>query len=162
MNSLCPCGLNQKLDNCCGPIIAGDNQANSPEQLLRSRYVAYSTGNIKYIEKTMKGSAAKDFNAESAKIWAESITWLSLDVKRSFLDPKDPTKGYAEFSVHFKDQVGKVQRIHEISEFTQIDGQWFYTNEKTPAKSNNSIYNKMGRNELCHCGSGKKYKKCCL
>ena len=21
---------------------------------------------------------------------------------------------------------------------------------------------KIGRNELCHCGSGKKYKKCCL
>lgn len=20
---------------------------------------------------------------------------------------------------------------------------------------------KIGRNELCHCGSGKKYKKCC-
>ena len=22
--------------------------------------------------------------------------------------------------------------------------------------------NKIGRNEPCHCGSGKKYKKCCL
>jgi len=22
-------------------------------------------------------------------------------------------------------------------------------------------HNKMGRNELCPCGSGKKYKKCC-
>ena len=22
--------------------------------------------------------------------------------------------------------------------------------------------NKIGRNEKCHCGSGKKYKKCCL
>ena len=24
------------------------------------------------------------------------------------------------------------------------------------------IHNKMGRNELCYCGSGKKYKRCCL
>jgi uncharacterized protein YecA (UPF0149 family) len=22
--------------------------------------------------------------------------------------------------------------------------------------------NKVGRNDLCHCGSGKKYKKCCI
>ena len=24
------------------------------------------------------------------------------------------------------------------------------------------VENKLGRNDLCHCGSGKKYKKCCL
>ena len=24
------------------------------------------------------------------------------------------------------------------------------------------VEKKPGRNELCHCGSGKKYKKCCL
>jgi|GEM_PF-1230013 len=26
----------------------------------------------------------------------------------------------------------------------------------------NAVKIKLGRNELCHCGSGKKYKKCCL
>ncbi|MDQ3050669.1 MAG: SEC-C metal-binding domain-containing protein, partial [Bacteroidota bacterium] len=31
----------------------------------------------------------------------------------------------------------------------------FYTPQQTDS-------NKVGRNELCPCGSGKKYKKCCL
>ncbi|UAN00083.1 SEC-C domain-containing protein [Polaribacter litorisediminis] len=25
-----------------------------------------------------------------------------------------------------------------------------------------SVIKKIGRNELCPCGSGKKYKKCCI
>jgi hypothetical protein len=29
-------------------------------------------------------------------------------------------------------------------------------------KSNQLQSHKMGRNDLCPCGSGKKYKKCCL
>ena len=28
--------------------------------------------------------------------------------------------------------------------------------------SSNEIPSKLGRNEPCYCGSGKKYKKCCL
>jgi hypothetical protein len=32
---------------------------------------------------------------------------------------------------------------------------------QAPAMANNTNY-KVGRNELCPCGSGKKYKKCCL
>jgi len=28
--------------------------------------------------------------------------------------------------------------------------------------SHKSIEKKIGRNEMCPCGSGKKYKKCCM
>ncbi len=34
--------------------------------------------------------------------------------------------------------------------------------KKEKAKSKLSDYLKLGRNEPCACGSGKKYKKCCL
>ena len=36
--------------------------------------------------------------------------------------------------------------------------------DKVKQEINNSInkYNKVGRNDLCPCGSGRKYKKCCL
>ena len=37
------------------------------------------------------------------------------------------------------------------------------TNEggKEPAKRNPKRVNKIGRNDLCPCGSGRKYKQCC-
>ena len=34
----------------------------------------------------------------------------------------------------------------------------FQPKNKKPIK----VANKIGRNELCHCGSNKKYKKCCI
>jgi hypothetical protein len=34
--------------------------------------------------------------------------------------------------------------------------------ESLNGKGRKQILAKVGRNELCHCGSGKKYKKCCL
>ncbi|RLG12707.1 MAG: hypothetical protein DRN71_05790 [Candidatus Nanohalarchaeota archaeon] len=37
-----------------------------------------------------------------------------------------------------------------------------YAKSKTPLKSLETKANKTGRNEPCLCGSGKKYKKCCL
>ncbi len=161
MNKQCPCGSNQELNDCCGPIIAGQQHATSPEQLMRSRYTAYSMANIDYIKKTMTGIAAEGFEADATKIWAKSITWLGLDVKRSFMDEHDLSKGYVEFEVSFRDKTGNGQKIYELSTFTQINKEWFYTDGKSPAKSTNSIYNKAGRNDPCPCGSEKKYKKCC-
>lgn len=35
----------------------------------------------------------------------------------------------------------------------------FYQSQKKPQPTQST---KTGRNELCPCGSGKKYKKCCL
>lgn len=38
----------------------------------------------------------------------------------------------------------------------------FLSNEVAAEKSDAPSYKKVGRNEPCPCGSGKKYKKCCL
>ncbi len=157
----CQCGSNKDVDKCCNLIISGVCSAETPEQLMRSRYTAYTQANIDYIEKSMSGNAAKNFNASTIRDWAQSVTWLGLAVKKAFLDEKEPNKGFVEFEATFKDKTGNVQKIRELSEFTQIDKTWFYTDGKTSAKSTNSVYNKLRRNETCTCGSGKKFKKCC-
>ena len=50
---------------------------------------------------------------------------------------------------------------HEISEFHLIDNKWYYVDGKKPAIQEPTTA-KIGRNDSCPCGSGKKYKKCCL
>ena len=51
---------------------------------------------------------------------------------------------------------------HERAEFSRIDGRWFYIDgEMIKAKPVVREAPKVGRNEPCPCGSGKKYKKCC-
>ncbi|WP_279483989.1 SEC-C metal-binding domain-containing protein, partial [Aureimonas sp. SK2] len=52
-----------------------------------------------------------------------------------------------------------VQR--EIATFRQIDGRWFYDTSEINPKSSPVKVERIGRNDPCSCGSGKKHKKCC-
>lgn len=124
----CPCGSEQPYTTCCGIFIDQNNIAATPEQLMRSRYTAYSTANIDYIVKTMRGPAAVNFNRDEAKEWATSVNWLGLTVINTHTLNN---KGWVEFIASFKDH-DKPQAIHEKSEFHRINGQWYYVSGKSP------------------------------
>lgn len=124
----CTCGSKKNAAECCSLIIQGKKTAETPEQLMRSRYTAYTQANIDYIQKTMVGTAAKNFDAITAKAWANSVIWLGLLVKRAYVDPANSNKGFVEFEATFKDNSGKTQKLCELSEFEKIGYQWFYTN----------------------------------
>ena len=55
--------------------------------------------------------------------------------------------------------------IHQPEYIARITGQYVKTKElvlkNRPQKTLN-LHKNLGRNDPCHCGSGKKYKKCCL
>lgn len=42
----CPCGSQIEYKSCCGVYHQGARVAPTPEALMRSRYTAYSLGNI--------------------------------------------------------------------------------------------------------------------
>lgn len=66
MSETCPCGSGQSYDQCCGPVIAG-GPASSPEALMRSRYTAFTKGNIDHLVSTLAPEALKDFNRETPR-----------------------------------------------------------------------------------------------
>jgi SEC-C motif domain protein len=149
---LCPCQSKQPYETCCEPFINGTMRPQLPEQLMRSRYTAYTQGNTDYIAATMRGKAAQNFDPESAKAWAQKVRWLGLEVIAS---PKPQANhGTVEFIAHYEED-GIAKKIHEVSEFSRVNGgsRWYYTQGAMP---------KIERNAPCPCGSGKKYKKCCM
>lgn len=154
----CPCGSNKNYSECCSIYINGQTKPETPEKLMRSRYTAFTQANIDYIQQTMIAPALNYFNAESAKQWATTVQWLGLEVIHSNVEK---TKGYVEFIAHFNNAQGKKDCIYEVSEFHQLNGQWFYVDGKYK-QPKAYIKNKISRNDLCSCGSGKKYKVCCL
>lgn len=151
----CPCGLEKAYSECCGLYIDDLELPTTPEQLMRSRYTAYSKANIDYIERTMKAPALNGFNARETTDWAKDIIWLRLEVVKSAVTGQ---KGTVEFKVHFR-QNNRLHMMHEISEFRLDDGIWYYIDGKGPSKIPNK--SKPGRNDPCPCQSNKKYKKCC-
>ena len=119
----CPCGNNQSYPQCCGKFISGSALPATPEELMRSRYTAYTQANVNYIANTMKAPANKDFDSDTAREWAEQVNWLKLEIVHAQQD--NPEKGYVEFLAHFSDE-NKQFVLHEISEFHLEDGRWYY------------------------------------
>lgn len=154
---LCPCGSGKAFLDCCQRFISGQQLPATPEELMRSRYSAYTLADIEYIFKTMKGPASEDFDPESSREWAKKITWLKLEVLNSTLFSKQ--KGFVEFLAHYMHN-NKNLVLHEISEFQFDNGQWYYFDGVTPEKDQTGT-KKIPRNDPCPCGSTKKFKKCC-
>lgn len=154
--SVCPCNSGRVLEDCCGPLLGGA-MASSPEALMRSRYSAYVTGNLDHVERTHAPEIRRDFNRAEAERLAAEVEWLGLDVRKA---TADGDRGTVEFAVRFRRQDQELTQ-YEVAEFRREDGQWLYAGGKTSANPPPRRVVKVGRNEPCPCGSGKKFKKCC-
>jgi SEC-C motif domain protein len=158
--SNCPCGSGSTFEACCGPILGGA-PAPTAEALMRSRYTAYVKRDIAHLERSLSADQRKDFAAEEAKKWAESSEWLGLTISRTEQGGVDDKIGAVEFSAKFRTE-GKDHEHFEVALFAREDGRWVYTGQvNEPGKTVKRETPKIGRNDPCPCGSGKKYKKCC-
>ncbi|MBF0469745.1 MAG: YchJ family protein [Gammaproteobacteria bacterium] len=151
----CPCGSGELLSFCCLPIIEGNWRATTAEQLMRSRYSAYVLDYPSYILKSWHPST----RPSSLKLDANDLSWTELRV----LDCSDGGGAAFHSEVTFcasYRQQGEQGEMCERSRFLQQEGEWFYVDGEsltTPTATNV----KVGRNQPCPCGSGRKFKKCC-
>lgn len=157
----CPCGSEKEYEKCCGVFHKGEAQAPTAEALMRARYSAFATHNIKYIGSThIPGTA--DFDEAEAQEWAVNSKWKKLEIVKTFKGKENNDDGVVEFKAYYTDKDGNDFCHHEISNFKKEDKKWYYQEGQIvgtqPIKRATP---KVGRNEPCPCGSGKKFKKCC-
>lgn len=127
---------------------------------MRSRYSAFVEGNIDYIEATHASDVRDDFNRSAAEDMAASVQWMGLEIHETGGGGAEDDAGTVEFAASFKKD-GELQVHHEQSMFRREDGRWVYVDGNMNPKSKPVTVVKVGRNDPCTCGSGKKYKKCC-
>lgn len=153
----CPCGSGATFDQCCGPYLNGSLWPATAEALMRSRYTAYSLFDDNYLLKTWHPDTRPDDETPSDD--GDGSIWTGLKVLRSEAGGESDQEGVVEF-VAFCDIQGTPAQLHETSTFRRVDGRWFYVDGEgqTPVRRSEP---KVGRNDPCPCGSGKKYKKCC-
>ncbi|MBM3132653.1 MAG: YchJ family protein [Chloroflexi bacterium] len=155
---LCPCGSGLQYAECCEPLIRGERQAETAEQLMRSRYSAYARVEMDYLLATLHPDHREDHDAEGARDWAEKSEWRGLTILNTRKGAPEDTEGEVEFTADFAYN-GNEQRHHERAHFEKVDGKWYFVAGK--AFPIVRAEPKVGRNDPCPCGSGKKYKKCC-
>lgn len=157
----CPCGSQQSYEQCCQLIHQDPKSVATAEALMRARYSAFVKANIDFIGAThIPGT--EDFDPAEAKDWAENSIWQGLEIVKSHKGSAADDKGTVEFKAKYKDTQDKQYVHHEIAEFKKVNGQWYYDQGQIvglgPLKRSAP---KVGRNDPCPCGSGKKFKKCC-
>jgi SEC-C motif domain protein len=121
----CPCGSGKYYLACCGPYIAGEQLAPTPEALMRSRYTAYTQAKIDYIAATMKGKAALGFDQSMERSAVTQQKWLGLQVLKAEISPQDENIGFVEFIASYH-RDGKKRKLHERSEFHRENARWYY------------------------------------
>jgi len=155
-SDLCPCGSGIPYKKCCEPYISGKEIPPTAEKLMRSRYVAYSQQNNQYILDTWHSSTKPDIPNPAED---PHVKWIGLKILNTDMGGPNDTKGFVEFRARCRVK-GEAGGLDEASEFVKEDGRWYYVDGSAISPQKNAE-TKVGRNDPCPCGSGKKYKKCC-
>jgi SEC-C motif-containing protein len=161
MSELCPCQSELNYDACCGPYIEGTSLPETALQLMRSRYTAFATQKIDYIVATTHPKSSNDLDEQEIANWSKKSEWLGFEVINTENGEADDTGGIVEFIARYNLD-GKEQEHHEVSLFQKEKNKWYFVNGD-PVTVDTYVREtpKVGRNEPCPCGSGKKFKKCC-
>lgn len=156
----CPCGVGTSYESCCGPIINGAAQAQTAEQTMRARYSAYAKHAIDFIESSHHPETKHELNRDEIAAWSSNANWEGLEIVHTDAGGEQDLTGVVEFIANYSVEGRSVQH-REVSEFKKQDGVWyFYDGNPVPQTYKRSAA-KVGRNDPCICGSGKKFKRCC-
>ncbi len=150
----CPCGSVDRATakrlsyaECCMPLHQGQAAA-TPEALMRSRYSANAMNNAEYLSQTWDSSTRpKDLQLDPTTLWCQLV------VVDSNLQGD---QGEVEFCATFK-QEKSWHCLRERSRFVRREGRWYYLDGDAKWEKLNP-----SRNGECPCGSGKKFKRCCM
>jgi SEC-C motif-containing protein len=173
----CPCGSHREFEQCCGPLLGGARKPLTAEELMRARYTAYTRKDIGYIARTFAPESLGDFDAGQARAWAGEASWRGLRIVSIEKGRALDHEGVVEFVATYQ-QRGATIAHHERSRFRKTaQGEWLFVEGATTRSAEAGEHNflsdreqtrtvpsaapKVGRNDLCPCGSGKKYKACC-
>lgn len=115
----CYCGSNENFKNCCEPKILNKKTAETPEELMRSRYAAYVIQNADYLIATTHISQRKYYSVSEILEWAKENSWIKLEV----LNAEDCI---VEFKAYYLDENGEAQVHHEKSTFKLENEKWYY------------------------------------
>ncbi len=120
LDRACPCG-GASYDGCCGPLHRGERQADSPEELMRSRFTAYALGLDDYVFRTWHPRTRPEGVAPDP-----ATRWTALEILGTETDsPAEADTGLVEFRAHFEEPGGGGV-LHERSRFARRAGRWFY------------------------------------
>ena len=120
MTGRCPCGTGLPYGECCGLLHEGRARAATAEQLMRSRYSAFVSGDAGYLLRTWhRTTRPRTLDLDP------DVRWTGLDVVSTSGGSLLETAGTVEFRASYA-VVKRVGVQHEHSRFVREGGRWTY------------------------------------
>ena len=118
---------------CCAPFLSGEKQAQTAEQLMRSRYTAFVLQRADYLFDTSSPELRERTSVEDIAQSFNGVVWEGLEItfmSRGF--PND-TEGEVAFEARYR--IGQQQHVLlEHSLFVREEGNWrYHAKENAPA-----------------------------
>lgn len=121
----CPCASDKTYASCCQRLHEGKASAQTAEQLMRSRYSAYSFKLINYLVKTTHPDKRTANLHKEISEWANQAEFYRLEIISTWQGLPTDKIGKVEFIAHFRLQ-DKEQQLYEISRFKRYRKSWAY------------------------------------
>jgi len=159
--TLCPCGSEKDYSACCEPLISGSKTAETAEALMRARYSAYVKEAVNFILDTTHPDQRDQYTEGGIRRWARNSEWRGLTILETAKGGAEDDTGTVEFVAEYVEKTRR-NRHHEIAQFRRQEDLWYFYDGQAPTpKTVVRTSPKVGRNDPCPCGSGRKHKKCC-
>ncbi|HJO92956.1 MAG TPA: YchJ family metal-binding protein [Victivallales bacterium] len=121
----CPCGSGNDYNNCCGKFHNTKSFPETAEELMRSRYSAFSKGLVDYLTITFHPDVRTKPDNRLSQAQVEQSTWLKLEIIKTSHGKKSDKTGKVEFRAYYINDT-KVSIHHELSRFKKHNGIWYY------------------------------------
>ncbi|MGL4743211.1 MAG: YchJ family protein [Dermatophilaceae bacterium] len=123
----CPCGglpRGVALGACCGPVVRGERDAATAEQLMRSRFTAYTVADEHHLYRTWHARTRPD--VVESNPW---VRWVDLDIAEVVDGGPDDDTGIVAYRARWESGEGATRQQGEMSERSRFErraGRWFY------------------------------------
>jgi SEC-C motif-containing protein len=116
---------------------------------------------MEFLRMSVHPDFRQDEDSDGARDWAENSEWHGLEIIATRDGGPDDQEGEVEFVASYTYD-GEDKQYHEVAGFHRADGIWGFTQGRPGTKKPVVRTGpRIGRNDPCHCGSGKKFKRCC-
>ncbi|WP_163711726.1 YchJ family protein [Mangrovibacterium lignilyticum] len=124
-DSLCPCGSKKLKNACCELISSGKREATTAEELMRSRYTAFTKADGAYLMKSHHPETRPVKDRKAIENWAKSVQWMGLVILGKQAGEASDSSGHVEFRALYLER-GEMHQIHENSLFRKQGEKWYY------------------------------------
>lgn len=115
----CICGSHIDYTTCCEPFHRKMKNAQTAEELMRSRFAAFAKGEVDYLVATTHPAVRHLHQPNEIESWANDNQWLKLEIISA-------TANKVHFKAYYQDKQGGVYEHEELSTFDKVAEQWYY------------------------------------